>query len=125
MIIIKRFLPLAAVLLAGGAAALAEATPPDDAVSSAPRGLRDVPAEQRRHEPIDPLSDVDAEFADFDEMAIEDEVGAGRRLQSGSTTTTTRCNTWCKLKESLGLTLIGLLLICVSPCLVWKNEGRQ
>ena len=37
-----------------------------------------------------------------------------RKLQfdNGATSTTT-CNTWCKLKESLGLTIIGLLLICI------------
>ena len=46
-----------------------------------------------------------------------------RRLQEK--TEVTRCNTWCKLKESLSLTIIGLLLICISPCLMWKNEGRH
>jgi len=40
-----------------------------------------------------------------------------RKLQfdngGATSTTTTTCNTWCKLKESLGLTIIGLLLICI------------
>lgn len=48
--------------------------------------------------------------------------GYERFLQSE---TVTRCNLWCKLKESLGLTLVGLLLICITPCLMWKNEGRN
>ena len=37
--------------------------------------------------------------------------GSERFLQSE---TVTRCNLWCKLKESLGLTLVGLLLICIT-----------
>lgn len=157
MITIKKFLPLAAVLLMGGGNAYAQnATPDHDHVASSPaspRGaLREVlSTSDKYHEPttIDrPLSpnDVDAEFADFDEMMMmtnEEEVRAGRRLQSknknksggtdgssggssgGSVSETTKCNTWCKLKESLGLTIVGLLLICISPCMMWKNEGRH
>ena len=107
IITIKQFLPLAAVLLMTGANANANAerTPPH--VSSA-SGLRDVLA-ANKYEPNN-LSDVDAEFVDFDEI---NQVGSGRRLQSGSTTTTTTCNTWCKLKESLGLTIVGLILVCI------------
>eukprot|EP00584_Thalassiosira_punctigera_P000713 CAMPEP_0172530000 /NCGR_PEP_ID=MMETSP1067-20121228/3892_1 /TAXON_ID=265564 ORGANISM="Thalassiosira punctigera, Strain Tpunct2005C2" /NCGR_SAMPLE_ID=MMETSP1067 /ASSEMBLY_ACC=CAM_ASM_000444 /LENGTH=557 /DNA_ID=CAMNT_0013314141 /DNA_START=89 /DNA_END=1762 /DNA_ORIENTATION=+ len=119
MIIIKRFLPLAAALLMGGVNAYVNVkTAQPDAPSAS--GLRNVLANDK-YEPSN-LSDVDAEFADFDEM---NEVGSGRRLQSGSTTETTRCNTWCKLKQSLGLTVFGLLLVCLSPCVMWKNEGRH
>jgi hypothetical protein len=57
------------------------------------------------------------EFIDFEVDLIR------RRLQE--TVETTRCNTWCKLKQSIGLTIVGLLLICISPCLMWKNEGRH
>lgn len=74
-------------------------------------------------------------------------------LQNGktgdSTSESTYCNTWCMLKQSLGLTIVGLLLICIrlvfaaflilyfqsanscnspslySPCVMWKNEGRH
>ena len=56
------------------------------------------------------------EFIDYEVNLLK------RRLQVKETT---RCNTWCKLKESLGLTIIGLLLVCIAPCLMWKNEGRH
>ena len=59
--------------------------------------------------------EVDAEFdADFadEERLLQEEV-------------VTRCNFWCQLKNSLGLTIVGLLLICIAPCLMWKNEGRH
>lgn len=45
---------------------------------------------------------VDTDFSDFDEFQ--------RYLQE---TVTTRCNFWCMLKNSLGLTIVGLLLICI------------
>ena len=47
------------------------------------------------------LDSVDTDFSDFHEFE--------RYLQ---TTETTRCNFWCKLRQSLGLTIVGLLLIC-------------
>lgn len=53
------------------------------------------------------LSDVNAEFGD-----ILDRDGTGRRLQK-SAAETTYCNTWCQLKNSLGLTIVGFLLICI------------
>eukprot|EP00573_Skeletonema_grethae_P002813 CAMPEP_0201689108 /NCGR_PEP_ID=MMETSP0578-20130828/2749_1 /ASSEMBLY_ACC=CAM_ASM_000663 /TAXON_ID=267565 /ORGANISM="Skeletonema grethea, Strain CCMP 1804" /LENGTH=559 /DNA_ID=CAMNT_0048173635 /DNA_START=24 /DNA_END=1703 /DNA_ORIENTATION=+ len=64
------------------------------------------------------LVDAAEEFIDFEANLLK------RRLQN-KVETTERCNTWCMLKQSLGLTIIGLLLICVSPCLMWKNEGRH
>lgn len=133
MIIIKKFLPLVAVLLADSYP-YAKATPPDNVVSPSNTysGFRDVLADNK-YEPSNLLQhdDADAEFVDFDEILDNDGStfgGGGRRLQnkgSGGTTTTTKCNTWCKLKESLGLTLVGLILICLSPCLMWKNESRH
>ena len=93
----------------GGINAYAETRHPD--VVPAASGLRDVLADNN-YEPSNYLSDVDAEFVDFDGTNEEiDGSGGGRRLQSA--TTTTKCNTWCKLKESLGLTIFGLILICV------------
>ena len=56
------------------------------------------------------IDEVDAEFVD-EERFLQQEV--------------TRCNFWCQLKNSLGLTIVGLLLICIAPCLMWKNEGRH
>ncbi len=105
----RQFILLAALLLVGAIHA-------DSTASSS--GLRDLLTDNK-YEPK--VIDVNAEF---------DDLGAthyvGRRLQSGgrnnggtsggsgsSTTDTTHCNTWCKLKESLGLTIFGLLLICV------------
>lgn len=56
-------------------------------------------------------AEFDADFADEERFLQEQEV--------------TRCNFWCQLKNSLGLTIVGLLLICIAPCLMWKNEGRH
>ena len=55
--------------------------------------------------------DINAEFNIDNDINTQHH----RRLQNGSTpvTETTTCNTWCKLKESLGLTIVGLLLICL------------
>lgn len=52
--------------------------------------------------------DANADFIDFD-FSSSSSFGQ-RRLQVSNDT---RCNTWCKLKESLGLTIVGLLLICI------------
>ena len=46
------------------------------------------------------------EFADTNEEYNYFE----RYLQTSETTT---CNFWCQLKNSLGLTIVGLLLICI------------
>jgi hypothetical protein len=67
---------------------------------------------------LNTLVGASEEFIDFEVDLLR------RRLQQ-TVETTTRCNTWCKLKESIGLTIVGLLLICISPCLMWKNEGRH
>lgn len=69
------------------------------------------------HDHTKSLLDEAEEFIDFEVELLQ------RRLQVANETT--RCNTWCKFKESIGLTIIGLLLICISPCLMWKNEGRH
>lgn len=50
-----------------------------------------------------------------------------RKLQSksgSSTTESTHVNIFQKLKESIGLTIIGFILICCAPVFIWKNEGR-
>jgi len=101
-------------------------TPPHQpAAPSSSEHLRSVLADAKYQptaidRPVAPEPDsAAAAAADFDNF---DELHDGRRLQ---TSVTTRCNTWCKLKESIGLTIIGLLLVCISPCLMWKNEGRH
>lgn len=65
----------------------------------------DVLADNNYDEPKT-VTDVNAEF---DEASFDD--GTGRRLQSS--TETTYCSTWCQLKNSLGLTIVGFLLICI------------
>lgn len=61
-----------------------------------------------------PINDeqVDAEFfttSDYSDFPPDGDLE--RYLQ---TTETTRCNFWCQLKNSLGLTIVGLLLICIA-----------
>eukprot|EP00978_Attheya_sp_CCMP212_P007710 scaffold17925_cov56-Attheya_sp.AAC.3 len=48
------------------------------------------------------LSEIDRDFDPPDEFE--------RYLQTSETTT---CNFWCQLKNSLGMTIVGLLLICI------------
>ena len=112
MVVIRNILPLAAVLLVALTGAYAEQTQPRG-VSSSSHHLREV---------LDGATyDIDSEFADFDKISHH------RRLQSpkknnntnggGGTsggTSDSYCSTWCKLKESLGLTIVGLLLICLA-----------
>lgn len=109
MVVIRNILPLAAVLLVALTGAYAEQTQPRG-VSSSSHHLREV---------LDGATyDIDSEFADFDKISHH------RRLQvspnknnnnngSGGTSDS-YCSTWCKLKESLGLTIVGLLLICLA-----------
>lgn len=165
MAILKRFLPIGAILLVALTSGV-------NAHAHAHSELRGVLADAKYDQPSG-LSDIDSEFADFDELADDHKhknvVGVGHQHQhqhqhksggtapkpagnaptpataatvpatakaptpastqpkngGSSSTETQRCNTWCKLKQSLGLTILGLLLICVSPCLMWKNEGRH
>lgn len=113
----KKVLASAAVLLMAIAGTHAERMPPH-----AP--LENVLADNK-YEPSS-VADVDSEFGDFDEI-LQAGPTTRRRLQNGNsgTTTTERCNTWCKLKESFAQTIIGLILVCLAPCLMWKNEGRH
>ncbi|KAG7368027.1 transmembrane protein [Nitzschia inconspicua] len=39
--------------------------------------------------------------------------------------TTTQVNIFQKLGESIGMTIVGCLLIAFMPCLIWRNEGRH
>mmetsp|Transcript_52722 Transcript_52722/g.78161 ORF Transcript_52722/g.78161 Transcript_52722/m.78161 type:complete len:515 (+) Transcript_52722:80-1624(+) len=57
------------------------------------------------------------EFKQFEEE--EPIFGASSKTES------THVNIWTKLKESLGKTIVGIILIVVMPCLLWKNEGRH
>jgi len=120
MVVIRNLLPLAAVLLVALTGAHAEQTQPRG-VSSSSHHLREV---------LDGATyDIDSEFADFDKISnhrrLQNNKDNNNNSGSGGTTETAYCNTWCKLKESLGLTIVGLLLICIAPCLMWKNEGRH
>lgn len=100
----RKWFSLSAVLLMAIASTNAEKTLPH----ASPQ-LRDVLADNK-YAPSSLADDVTAEFVDFDGL---NQAGSARRLQNGKTTETTRCNTWCKLKESLRLTIVGLLLICI------------
>lgn len=62
------------------------------------------------------------EFEDFEDIFRwrQDE-----RKTQGTQDTSTSVNIFQKLKESLGAAILGILLIVVSPCLIWKNEGRH
>jgi hypothetical protein len=57
-------------------------------------------------------SEIVAEFLDWDANSR-----SSASLQNGktgdSTSESSYCNTWCMLKQSLGLTIVGLLLICI------------
>jgi hypothetical protein len=59
---------------------------------------------------------------EFTDVRISQEVN--RFLQDGATDET-RVNIFQQLKESLGLAILGCLLICCMPILIWKNEGRH
>jgi hypothetical protein len=50
------------------------------------------------------------------------EDGTQRTLQSSETQ---RVNIFQKLGESLGTSIVGFILICLMPILIWKNEGRH
>lgn len=51
-------------------------------------------------------SEVFAEFPDWNVMT-------NGNVPGSSASQSTYCNTWCMLKQSLGLTIVGLLLICI------------
>ena len=69
---------------------------------------------------VDAVDAVDAEFADVDfvgQRRLQSNKGGDSKNKSGSGSSaqeTTTCNTWCKLKQSLAQTVIGLLLICLA-----------
>lgn len=50
-----------------------------------------------------------------------DHVEPHRGLQD----TNTRVNIFQKLGESLGTSIVGFILICIMPIMIWKNEGRH
>jgi len=88
-------------------------------------GLTSVLADGRISPVTVSYGDVEAEFATLDALDTTDFSDFDDFQRYLQTTETTRCNFWCMLKNSLGLTIVGLLLICLSPCLMWKNEGRH
>eukprot|EP00586_Coscinodiscus_wailesii_P021211 CAMPEP_0172500580 /NCGR_PEP_ID=MMETSP1066-20121228/140220_1 /TAXON_ID=671091 /ORGANISM="Coscinodiscus wailesii, Strain CCMP2513" /LENGTH=513 /DNA_ID=CAMNT_0013274881 /DNA_START=56 /DNA_END=1597 /DNA_ORIENTATION=- len=48
-----------------------------------------------------------------------------RRELKSSSSSSTHVNVWQKFKESLGLFVVGIILIVCSPVFMWKNEGRH
>ena len=56
--------------------------------------------------------EIAAEFANGEALDFFQQELDRRYLQT-QTEVTTRCNFWCKLKQSLGLTIVGLILICL------------
>ena len=48
-----------------------------------------------------------------------------RRELKSSSSSSTHVNVWQKFKESLGLFIVGIILIVCSPVFMWKNEGRH
>jgi len=71
--------------------------------------------------------DADFKHQEHDKI-IEKDYEVIRNLQSNtggsSSSTSTHVNIFQKLKESLGLAIVGFLLICCAPVFIWKNEGR-
>jgi hypothetical protein len=98
----RKSLVLAAVLLITIAGASAEKASPHVPSSKPFDVLTDS-----NYEPTT-VTDVNAEFDKAGDI-LDD--GIGRRLQSS--TETTYCSTWCQLKNSLGLTIVGFLLVCL------------
>lgn len=83
---------------------------------------RSAYAENKAFDAAALADDIHAEFADFTSAHYDSEADAvGRRLQSNnnnnnggsSSTETTTCNLWCQIKNSLGLTIVGLVLLCI------------
>ena len=105
MVILRKFLPLTAVVTMALAGIRAEKPP----------YLASVLTANINKELVDYKYESNAlsAHADFTDHNVLDRFE--RRLQSsgGSTTETTRCNFWCMLKNSIGLTIVGLLLICI------------
>ena len=56
---------------------------------------------------------INSEFDDISQVLEDTESRGGRRLQSSSSTTS-RTSGWQALKESLGLTILGFILICLT-----------
>lgn len=99
----RRLLLLAAILLA----ALCHSGGVSAEEASSHSELRGVLKDIKYDHNIEFLDDVnDINKSHHRKLQFDNGGGA-------TSTTTTTCNTWCKLKESLGLTIIGLLLICI------------
>jgi len=78
-------------------------------------------------------SDVHEEFVDFYEQKKPNTL-VGATTAGGdmhppyddvNNSVAKYCSTWCKIKKSFAYALIGLLLVCISPCLIFYNEGRH
>ena len=60
--------------------------------------------------------DAQAEFLDLDEYDhrfLQTNNKGSTGTGGSSSQDTSRCNFWCQLKNSMGQTIIGLLLICI------------
>ncbi len=59
-------------------------------------------------------TEVDVENGNFDKMPDSWSVADLTNDKSGdSSSEQTYCNTWCMLKQSLGLTIVGFLFVCI------------
>jgi hypothetical protein len=84
--------------------------------SSSSRLFSNVLAENNKYDHITVVDNVNisSEFDDISQVVLENaESRGGRRLQSSSSTTS-RTSGWQALKESLGLTILGFILICLT-----------
>lgn len=73
-------------------------------------------------------SEVVNEFLNWNDMSIvKDRTDASLQYgQNGNTASeSTYCSTWCMLKQSLGLTIVGLLLICIRLVLLHFEDSFQ
>lgn len=99
MAILRKYLPLAAILLSFLAVTTAESQAFRSTVTK------------------DYTLDAHADFVDeIDRRRLQssNKGSTGGSTSGGSSSTeTSRCNFWCMLKNSMAQTVIGLLLICI------------
>jgi hypothetical protein len=83
--------------------------------SSSSQLFSNVLAENNKYDHITVVDNVNvnSEFDDISQVLEDAKSRGGRHLQSSSSTTS-RTSGWQALKESLGLTILGFILICLT-----------